>query len=141
MRRYHDSRIEASSPPQPPEDTAWPICTACGINPLVTDEDRDRGVCTPCHQAGTPRQPNSFPNEVLRKKQGMSNLVTCTANWSTPPPDYDQLRDLYENRRRYNRDNRMPLTCTQPHAGQMHLRSSTANCGPPTTPAKAPATS
>jgi hypothetical protein len=59
MRGYHPSRLEAASPPKPPEDTAWPTCTACGKNPLVTDEDRARGVCTPCQQASTPQQPET----------------------------------------------------------------------------------
>jgi hypothetical protein len=61
-QRYHPSRIEAAAspprPPEPAEDTAWPTCTACGTNPLVTDEDVARGVCTPCQQAST-HQPNT----------------------------------------------------------------------------------
>jgi hypothetical protein len=64
--RFHPSRIDAAAPPQPPEDAAWPACTACGKNPLVTDEDRDRGVCTPCQQAATPQQPET---EVPERNQ------------------------------------------------------------------------
>jgi hypothetical protein len=61
MRRYHDSRLKAAAPPKPPEDTAWPICTACGKNCLVTDEDAARGVCTSCHQASTPQPEAEVP--------------------------------------------------------------------------------
>jgi hypothetical protein len=56
MRNYHPSRLDAVTPPKPPEDTAFPLCTACGTNALVTDDDRARGVCTPCRQASTPQQ-------------------------------------------------------------------------------------
>jgi hypothetical protein len=63
MRRYHDSRVEAASPPQPSEDAAWPICTACHTRPLVTDDDRARGVCTPCQQASTPQPETEVPEK------------------------------------------------------------------------------
>ena len=63
-QRAHPSRIDAarSAPkhaPKPAEDAACSLCTACGIRPLVADEDAARGVCTPCVQASTPQQPKT----------------------------------------------------------------------------------
>ena len=39
----------------------------------------------------------------------MSNLVYLRGEQVDTTTSYDELRDLYENRHRYNRDNRMPL--------------------------------
>jgi hypothetical protein len=52
----------------------------------------------------------------------MSTLVYLRGEKVNTTTSYDELRDLYENRHRYSRDNRMPLTCIQKHAGQMYLR-------------------
>jgi hypothetical protein len=61
MRRYHDSRIEAATPPKPAENAVWPVCTACGKRPLVTDQDRAHRVCAACLQASTPEPKTEAP--------------------------------------------------------------------------------
>ena len=118
-------------------------------NPLVTDEDRARGVCTPCHQpahddthAEICAPGGARDRTSPRKKHGMSNLVYLRGELVNTTTHYAELLDLYENRHRYSRDNRMPLTCPQttrrPDAPTPHQRR---DYGPPTTPAKAPAAS
>jgi len=51
----------------------------------------------------------------------MSSLVYLRGELVDTTTQYAELRDLYENRHRYNR---MPLTCTREHRGRMYLRLS-----------------
>ena len=51
----------------------------------------------------------------------MSSLVYLRGELIDTTTHYAELRDLYENRHRYNR---MPLTCTREHRGRMYLRLS-----------------
>ena len=51
----------------------------------------------------------------------MSSLVYLRGELVDTTTHYADLRDLYENRHRYNR---MPLTCTREHRGRMYLRLS-----------------
>lgn len=55
--RAHPARITAAA--KHPEDTVWPVCTACHTRPLVTDADRAHTVCVPCLQASTPQPPDT----------------------------------------------------------------------------------
>jgi hypothetical protein len=51
----------------------------------------------------------------------MSSLVYLRGELVDTTTQYAELRDLYENRHRYNR---MSLTCTREHRGRMYLRLS-----------------